>query len=92
MAILHFDTDAGTTTVQTLNACKANIQAELTKITGKVQNLTGGEWSGQSSVDFQNEIQAWKAKLDTELTNLETLRTKLDREIQEWVQVAQAFG
>lgn len=92
MPILHFDTEAGTTTVTTINTCKANIQNELTTINSKVMNLTSGEWRSQSASDFQSEVQQWKTQLDTSLNNLDILRQKLEREIQEWLQVAQNFG
>jgi len=92
MAILHFDTDAGTNTVTQLNNCTAQMRNELNSLRTRVNNLVGSEWQGNSATDFQQEVQSWSQRLETSLTDLETLRQKLDREIQEWIQVAQTFG
>lgn len=91
MPILHFDTDAGTNTVNTINTCTANMRNELNTMRNKVMTLTSSEWQGNSANDFQQEVQAWGQRVETTLTNLETLRQKLEREIQEWLQVAQTF-
>lgn len=59
MAILHFDTDAGRNTVTLINNCINQVRNELNTVRNKVNNLTGSEWEGTSSDNFQQEIQTW---------------------------------
>lgn len=91
MPILHFNTDVGRDMVNNINASANQVRSEANIMRNKVNNLTGNEWQGNASVEFQQEMQAWLQRLETVLTNLETIRQKLEREIQEWEAVAQSF-
>lgn len=92
MPILHFDTDSGRDMVNTINTCANQVRNEMNTMRNKVTSLTSSEWQGNASNEFQQEVQTWVQRLETTLTNLETLRQKLDREIQEWETVAQSFS
>ena len=91
MPVLHFNTDVGRDMVNNINTCANQVRSELNTMRNKVDTLTGSEWQGNASVEFQQEMQTWSQRLETTLTNLETIRQKLDREIQEWEAAAQSF-
>jgi WXG100 family type VII secretion target len=91
MPVLHFNTDVGRDVVNSINTCANQTRSELNTMRNKVSNLTGSEWQGNASVEFQQEVQTWSQRLETTLTTLETIRQKLDREIQEWEAAAQSF-
>lgn len=92
MPILHFDTDSGRDVLNTINTCATQVRNEMNTVRNKVNNLTGSEWQGNASVEFQQEMQTWVQRLETTLNNLDTLRQKLDREIQEWEAAGQTFA
>jgi WXG100 family type VII secretion target len=92
MATLHFDTDAGRMTAQTLTASKSNIETELNNLRNRVSSMVGSEWISPAANQFQSEFETWSGQLTQTLQSLESLRIRLDQEIVEWEAAAQALG
>ena len=89
MATLHFDTDAGRMTAQTITTSKGNIETELTNLRNRMNSMVGAEWIAPAANQFQGEFENWANQLTQTLQALETLRTRLDQEIAEWEAAAQ---
>ena len=92
MATLHFDTDAGRMTAQTITASKSTIEAELANLRNRVNSMVGAEWISTAANQFQGEFETWAGQLTQTLQALEALRVRLDQEIVEWEAAAQALG
>lgn len=92
MTTLHFDTEAGRMTVNTINTCKANVESELNTLRSRVSSMVGSEWISNSATIFQGEFDTWANQLTQTLQTLETLRARLDQEIAEWEATAQALA
>lgn len=92
MATLHFDTDAGRSTVSQLNVSANELQSELSRLTQRVNSMVGSEWIGNSATQFQSEFQNWSQQLNQVMQNLETLRQRLETEIADWEQAAATLG
>ncbi|MCL4868728.1 MAG: WXG100 family type VII secretion target [Anaerolineae bacterium] len=88
MATLRFDTDAGRMTAGTITTTCQNLQSEMTSLSNRINSMVGSEWIGNSANQFQSEFQTWSEQLRSCVTNLETLRQRLEREITEWEQAA----
>lgn len=84
MATLHFETDAGRSTVSQINASNNELQGQLNTLTQRVNSMVGSEWIGRSATQFQGEFQTWAQQLQQVMQNLETLRQRLETEIAEW--------
>lgn len=92
MATLHFDTDAGRMTAQTIVASKTNIEAELQNLRSRVNSMVGAEWISPAANQFQGEFETWTSQLVQTLQALETLKLRLDQEIVEWETAAQGIA
>ena len=92
MATLHFDTEAGKMTAQTIIASKGNIETELQNLRNRVNGMVGAEWIAPAATTFQGEFETWAGQLTQTLQALETLKVRLDQEIVEWETAAQGFA
>ena len=92
MATLHFDTDAGRMTANTIQTASSNLQTEMGNLSNRVNSMVGSEWIGNSASQFQSEFQTWSEQLRNAITQLDTLKQRLDREITEWETAAQALA
>lgn len=92
MTTLHFDTDAGRMTAQTITTCKGNIEMELTNLRNRMNSMVGAEWIAPAANQFQGEFESWAGQLAQTLQALETLRVRLDQEIAEWEAAAQGMA
>lgn len=92
MATLHFDTDAGRMTAQTITTSKSNIETELQNLRNRMRSMVGSEWIAPAATTFQGEFEAWAGQLTQTLQALETLKLRLDQEIVEWETAAQGFA
>ena len=92
MATLHFDTDAGRSTVSQLNVSSNELQSQLNTLSQRVNGMVGSEWIGNSANQFQSEFQNWSQQLQQVMQNLETLRQRLETEIADWEQEASALN
>ncbi|MFZ1755505.1 MAG: WXG100 family type VII secretion target [Caldilineaceae bacterium] len=92
MATLHFDTDAGRMTAQTITASKGNMEAELANLRNRVNSMVGSEWISSAATQFQSEFETWANQLTQTMQALETLKTRLDQEIVEWETAAQGMA
>lgn len=92
MSTLHFDTDAGRMTAQTMTTCKSNLETELTNLRNRVNSMVGAEWIAPAATSFQGEFESWAGQLTQTLQALETLKVRLDQEIVEWETAAQGMA
>lgn len=92
MTTLHFDTGAGQTTVTAISTCRANIETELTNLRSRVTGMVGADWISNSATIFQGEFDTWASQVTQTLQALDTLRTRLEQEIAEWENAAQALA
>lgn len=92
MATLHFDTDAGRSTVSQITVSTNELQGQLNTLSQRINSMVGSEWIGNSASQFQSEFQNWAQQLQQVTQNLETLRQRLEIEISEWEQAASALN
>lgn len=92
MATLHFNTDAGrATSSQINNSCNMLID-QLNTLNSRINAMVGADWMGNSANQFQGEFQNWASQMQQCISALETLRTRLDSEINEWEVAASTLG
>ena len=92
MATLHFETDAGRSTVSQINVSTNELQSQLNTLGQRINSMVGSEWIGNSANQFQSEFQNWSQQLQQVMQNLETLRQRLETEIADWEQAASALN
>lgn len=88
MATLKFNLDEGRSTSTAIQTCVTQVGNELNSLKNRVSSMIGSEWQSNSANQFQTEFQSWEQQLQTLLTDLGDLRTRLDQEIVEWEEVA----
>lgn len=91
MTQLTFNTDEGRTTSNLISTTCGNLNSELTTLRNNVNGLVGASWIGNSANMFQGEFDTWASDLQRIISELETLKTRLDTEIAEWEQTAATF-
>ena len=85
------DTDAATGTVTAISTFQDGLRDEMTRLRGNVDGLVGTNWQGGSAEQFREKINELLSQMDTHLNSFDELRSRLDREIQQWNQIGTTF-
>lgn len=91
MPLLHMETDATQAVGQQLQQTASTLQQQSQQLVYVLQNLNG-EWQGASAAVFTGEMQLLLQQLNQLANNGQTLNQRLQREVDEWEQVAVEFG
>ncbi len=92
MATLHFDTNAGRETANSLAKAGMTFDSTLIDLTHSVNAMVGNESLWNSANQFQEQFQEWGHKMKYLLDELEAMRKQLDQEIAEWESAASSLG
>jgi len=92
MATIHMETSEATSCSSRMKQAHEQIASELNTTRSQINGLVGSGWIAQSANEFHNEFDSLAHQLETCLASLETLHTRLDREIAEWEQMQNALA
>lgn len=91
MTILHMQTGLVRSVGNQMQQASASMQQQTQQLNNAVQNLVYG-WQGPSASIFMGEIQPMMQQLNQFANTGELLNQRLQREVEEWEQVASQFG
>jgi len=91
-ATLKMNVPEARTTSSSIQTSVDQLRTELNNVKNRITSLVGSEWQSNAATQFQQEFQTWEQQLTTLLTSMDELRTRLEREIAEWEQVAERLG
>ena len=71
---------------------KEAMLAELTSLTGQVNQVVGSAWVGNAATEFQQTYESLRSQINQQLETLEQLAQTLQGEIAQWQETAARMG
>lgn len=91
MSIIYMDVDQCRSARRQIADTKSDLETYANQVLNQGETIVGYSWRAQGANHYLTELINWKAGIIKLLKRLDSLEGKLDKEIEEWIRVANDF-
>ena len=88
MATLHMDVESCSATQSSILNAKSQIEQQIASLKSTIDGMVGSTWIAPGATQFQGDYASWHSTMTQLMEQLNTLGTRLQTEINAWVEQA----